>query len=70
MRKQSVGGIGAMFSTLKDKLSNNPMDPMLEMLDDSALSAAQLSQITTSTGSALLGVDTEGRGTSTLLTGN
>ena len=60
MRKQSVGGIGAMFSTLKDKLSNNPMDPMLEMLDDSALSAAQLAQITTSTGSALLGVETEG----------
>ena len=50
-----------MFSTLKDKLSNNPMDPMLEMLDDSALSAAQLAQITTSTGSALLGVETEGR---------
>ncbi|KAL5251662.1 hypothetical protein ACHWQZ_G017140 [Mnemiopsis leidyi] len=59
VRKESAGGLGAMFSTLKDKLSNNPMDPMLEMLDDSALSAAQLAQITTSTGSALLGVETD-----------
>ena len=48
MRKQNIGGIGAMFSSLKDKLSTSPLDPMLELFDEGA--AAHLAQITASAG--------------------
>ena len=48
-----MGGIVSMFSTLKDKLSVNPVDPMLEMLDESAVSAQQLANI--ATGTVILG---------------
>ena len=43
-----------MFSSLKDKLSTSPLDPMLEMLDEGA--AAQLAHLTAST-SGFLGTD-------------
>ena len=43
-----------MFSTLKDKLSTNPMDPMLEMLDESGVSATHLAQITSEASNAML----------------
>ena len=56
-----VTGIGAVFSSIKDKLSSNPMDPMMDMLDESAVSAAQFSNLTTATGNLLGNNENEGK---------
>ena len=61
MRKQSVGGFGAMFTSIKDKLSHNTMDPMMEMLDEGTAQISSAAHNSAATATTLIGAEPEGR---------